>query len=282
MDDDRKIDVDEWQDSPHPLVLGSRKIGPKRFWSPTALGVIGTLLLHGAFLPSAYFGSCAHRTLLPKIQEPGDAVAAAKSAASGNLELVHVPMAIANRTPIVDFASLPALNKVTLKMPIDPEPPTFLDIETLALDEEKPADSTNNSAEGAERARLVGIYSRQMQARIDRVWRRPRSAVNEDGDVISAGKSQESFQCRVQIVQDPKGYVQEVLLLLCNGSAAWQRSLVTAVLQASPLPAPPSPSVFSRSVTLDFVGLAYGPDAQAEGYEIVRHLPGVVLNDAQK
>ena len=79
--------------------------------------------------------------------------------------------------------------------------------------------------------------------------------------------SVEYFHCQVQIVQDSSGNVQEILLPNCNGSVAWQHSLVLAIRQASPLPAPPSPTVFSPAIALEFVGYAYiagGPDDEYE------------------
>jgi hypothetical protein len=124
----------------------------------------------------------------------------------------------------------------------------------------------SSAGEGVENehARLLGIYNRQIQARVERAWRRPRTPVNEG---INRFLSAEYFRCQVQIVQDATGNVQETLLANCNGSAAWQRSIMIAIQQASPLPAPPSPTVFSRTVTLNFVGYAYVANGSEEGYE---------------
>ena len=72
----------------------------------------------------------------------------------------------------------------------------------------------------------------------------------------------------MQIVQDSGGNVQEILLPNCNGSPAWQGSLVRAIQQASPLPAPPSESVFSHAILVDFVGFQYltgAPDDEHDG-----------------
>jgi hypothetical protein len=113
---------------------------------------------------------------------------------------------------------------------------------------------------------LYGIYSGQIQARIDRLWRRPRSPIAEStGD--NAGESTE-FRCLVNIIQDQHGAVLEVLLPDCNGSSAWQRSLAIAIQQASPLPAPPDAKVFRRSIALTFVGQPYSSTAAADEYEI--------------
>jgi hypothetical protein len=42
-----------------------------------------------------------------------------------------------------------------------------------------------------------------------------------------------------------------------------------AIQQASPLPAPPNPSLFTRTVTLSFIGLPYFAGASQDDYEIV-------------
>jgi hypothetical protein len=115
---------------------------------------------------------------------------------------------------------------------------------------------------------LFGIYSGQIQARIARVWRRPRTPVNESRTQHQGALGEEAFQCQVRIIQDNQGYVQEILLPQCNGSAAWQRSLVIAIQQASPLPAPPDPAVFTNALTMTFTGFEYRPDSLADEYEM--------------
>jgi hypothetical protein len=94
--------------------------------------------------------------------------------------------------------------------------------------------------------------------------------VNEDRQQGQGALDDEAFRCQVRIIQDNKGNVQEILLPLCNGSAAWQRSLVIAIQQASPLPAPPSSSVFSHAITVNFVGFSYVPGQTDEDYENVK------------
>jgi len=148
----------------------------------------------------------------------------------------------------------------------DPAPPA-IEIPPDAK-EDPTADSAITSGDTAGRARLFGIYTRQIQARIDRVWRRPRSPIWEAADHRAV--ADETFQCQVQIVQDARGNVQEVLLPHCNGSVAWQRSLVSAIQQASPLPAPPDEKVFSTSITLQFVGFPYRSGDPMDSYEPAR------------
>jgi TonB C terminal len=162
------------------------------------------------------------------------------------------------------ISSLPDLSKMNIKTPIAADLLESPDLETLALSEDQPSNSRPRGADGAEQARLFGIYTGQIQARIDRVWRRPRTPVNDDKSSTNAA---ESFQCEAQIIQDVRGNVQEIMLPRCNGSPAWQHSLVTAIQFASPLPAPPSEKVFRKSISVNFVGLSYSPDAQEEEYE---------------
>ena len=112
--------------------------------------------------------------------------------------------------------------------------------------------SPDQSSVGA----LYGRYVGQIRARIDRAWRRPRTAIGAP-----------TFQCRVQIDQDGQGEVADITLVQCNGDERWQLSLVSAIETASPLPAPPDPAVFSRHILLEFRAMAYSPRAPAGLYE---------------
>jgi hypothetical protein len=265
MNNDKKVEVVDWRETPRPIL--SKTPAPDRFLSPTIIGVIGTLLIHGLILPTAYFGR--HGTKVPprQIQEPG-AFANSKVDADEHLVLITLPT-IANsaQQSVQEISSISALNKLDRVSRVNPPPPAFLNIEVLTLGEEQASQSAVNSGDGIEQARLFGIYTGQIQARIDRIWRRPRTPVRES-DGPGAATGDESFQCEAQIVQDGRGNVQEILLLRCNGSFAWQQSLVVAIQQASPLPAPPSTTVFSRSIILNFVGLSYVPGSADDDYDV--------------
>ncbi len=135
------------------------------------------------------------------------------------------------------------------------------DVEDQALTNLGDGDLRNN-----DKTRWNGIYSGQMRARIERIWERPRSPVNESVDPSALNRA-DYFNCQVQIRQDSRGNVLEVLLPNCNGSWKWQRSLVLAIQHASPLPAPPDVSVFSNSVTLTFIGYTYAEGMSEDEYE---------------
>jgi len=103
---------------------------------------------------------------------------------------------------------------------------------------------------------MLGRYVNQINARIERAWRRPRDPIDSD-----------RFRCRARITQEPTGKVKEIELDNCNGDAAWQVSLVRAIQSASPLPAPPDPKVFSRRLVLSFRSQTFSPDQGTEGFE---------------
>jgi hypothetical protein len=106
------------------------------------------------------------------------------------------------------------------------------------------------------RAELFGRYMNQIRARIERAWIRPRVSPQNN-----------SFACRAQILQNKQGVVLEVTLLGCDAEVSWQLSLVQAIEQASPLPAPPDPAVFADLLRLSFQAEPYRSDGSDEGFE---------------
>jgi hypothetical protein len=269
MDSPRRMDIVDWQDSPPPV--NAKKGAPRRFLSPTLMGVLGTLLLHTMVIQSLPLGSRGFKAKPPDTQESADALTKSKGNPAASLVLVTLaaPVSSNQATTQILASSLPDLSQVKIKSRIDVDPPAFLNMETLALSENDQASkAASDNGDSAEKARLFGIYTGQIQARIDRVWRRPRTPVNEDNTAGSTADAGGSFQCQVQIIQDAAGNVQEILLPRCNGSAAWRRSLVLAIQQASPLPAPPSASVFKYSIGLSFVGVPYVSGSPEDEYEL--------------
>lgn len=110
--------------------------------------------------------------------------------------------------------------------------------------------AADSAAVGNVLVKLAGRYVGQIDARIDRAWLRPRSAIGAP-----------RFACRVRINQSRAGDVLNVGLERCNGSSKWQRSLIEAVRAASPLPQPPKPTVFAPVVHMSFESVAYHPGA---------------------
>ena len=203
----------------------------------SCVAALAALALHVAFVAPALWGAGAssHRQVL---SFRGDA----------DMEVVVLE----------DTSSKPENNRRSLP------PPTLMAIglsDTVANlpSNVMPPEAASGSAQSDGPSGLGTMYGRylgQIHARIDRAWRRPRTAI---GAPI--------FQCRVQLNQDTLGRVEEVTLLECNGDASWQLSLVHAIEAASPLPAPPTPAVFSPRVLIAFRAMAYASGASAELYE---------------
>jgi TonB C terminal len=259
----RKMTIATWSDSQVPIAPQQR--AHRRFLPPVAIGLAGSLLLHGLVLQTVVLGSGAHKIRPPEILQPGSPLNKPADA----LVFVDLPNS-AKTTDEIDEALAP-IRAAIKDSPIpvthpDPSPPR--DIDSLDLAEDKDSASSVDNGDGTERARLFGIYTGQIQARVERIWRRPRTPVQGGIDSRKTSNSAEYFHCQVQIVQESNGSVREIMLPNCNGSIAWQHSLVTAIQQAAPLPAPPSPAVFQRSIALSFIGYAYGAGSSEEDYEI--------------
>jgi colicin import membrane protein len=96
--------------------------------------------------------------------------------------------------------------------------------------------------ENAQRARAAGqgaAWAAAIQARIQRAWIRPDSA--------RAG-----LDCTVIVNQVPGGEVTGVRIGACNGDETVRQSIEAAVYRASPLPAPPDPALFERTLEVRF------------------------------
>jgi outer membrane biosynthesis protein TonB len=144
----------------------------------------------------------------------------------------------------------PTLRAVTLDAALITPRVPLLDSDEMQADLDE--------AEAAARSNLIGRYLGQIDARIERAWRRPRTPVAEG-----------LFSCRVRIEQDTRGDVQEITLEHCNGDTRWQVSLVQAIQLASPLPAPPDPTVFRRTIRMNFRSEPYSAQAAQDAFEPV-------------
>lgn len=141
----------------------------------------------------------------------------------------------------------------------------------LVPDLDLPATPDATVADAGRLSKMYGRYVGQVSARIDRTWLRPRTAIGAPG-----------FSCQVRLIQDVTGHIMEIMLEQCNGDSRWQLSLVQAIQSASPLPAPPDPDVFSRTLHLAFTGEAYSAQQSADQYEPEATAREVqALNDAR-
>jgi colicin import membrane protein len=85
----------------------------------------------------------------------------------------------------------------------------------------------------------MAAYVAMIRQHVERRWNRPPSA-------------REDLECEVRVVQAPGGSVLSAQVTRCNGDAAVRQSIETAVLRSSPLPPPPDPRLFERTLVLLF------------------------------
>ncbi len=98
------------------------------------------------------------------------------------------------------------------------------------------------SEEKAQDARLASLLQQYMgliQQKVHNNWIAPPSAPD-------------NLSCTVLVTQVPGGTVTNVQIPTCNGDDAVVQSIMTAVYRSSPLPQPPDPSLFDRSLKFTF------------------------------
>ena len=91
----------------------------------------------------------------------------------------------------------------------------------------------------AREAGLYDQYIRMLESKIKQEWNRPLSA-------------RPGLDCVVRVVQLPSGDVMSATVASCNGDETVRRSIERAVMDASPLPKPPHPSLFERNLNVTF------------------------------
>ena len=246
-----RLTVQEW-DEPILPRQDAHSVATGSWRSPAVLGVLGTLLFHMFLVASlgvSFDGRLNIRDKLDKSRVDG--VGPAES-------LILLSLSAIPRSRELNIDLRPP-SKVLDNAPLLLKPPPGVNTERLALVDE-PATAGN-----AELAQAAEIYDRQIRARIERIWQRPQTTF-ADSYVAAASGGDGAFRCQVQLEQDNRGNVMEVLLPVCNGSSEWRESLLMAIRQASPLPAPPDPRVFSSSLVLHFVVLASSTKGSPDVY----------------
>lgn len=94
-------------------------------------------------------------------------------------------------------------------------------------------------AEVARNSAALANWESMIAAKITRAWLRPPTA--------KAG-----IDCMLNVTQVPGGDVTQVSIGECNGDQAVRDSIEAAVYRASPLPPPPDPALFDRTLKIRF------------------------------
>lgn len=236
----------------------------KRNWWISAGSFCATALLHLLLGVPLFLGTAARRPhFLPDSFGAGSSAIVSSAQFPPSMTLIELtPESLNDDYVLENLASRGVeLPQAVLILSEDARPAP------IEFDEDAIEDSEVTQAAGDTqgRAALFGRYMGQVTARIERAWRRPRSPIGAD-----------RFECETKIEQDRRGYVVSVELRRCNGNGTWQTALVAAIESASPLPAPPEPSLFTGTIVLSFDAIEYQPGISIEGeYEPpVRFLAG--------
>jgi hypothetical protein len=250
----RRIEVDAFDPLTAPRVIHRATQSPSAVNRSRLIGLSGTLLLHGLVVAMFIPGTIIHQERLPDFA--GTSVSQPVTAAADELVLLTIDGTKENDSalgaPAIDLRSQLAKSVIALATP-DRMP--VIDLSSANADVENSTQADADPGDAELRARMFGRYIGQISARIERAWEKPRSPVDDlKTERSSDAVDPDPFVCRVQIRQDNQGNVQEVLLLACNGTETWRHSLVVAINQSSPLPAPPMPTVFKRAITMTFEG----------------------------
>lgn len=249
-----RLEVTEFDSSTAPRVVRRTRRTPSIINRSRLAGLGGTLILHGLAIPIFIPPALIHPKRPP--DSAGTSVSHSVIAPADDLVLLTIESPNENDSALgataVALRSQLAKSAIPL---ITPDPVSVVDLPNLNTDAESSTPTDADPGDAEFRARMFGRYTGQISARIERAWEKPRTPVN---DSIAAGSGQavepDTFVCQVQIRQDNQGSVEEVLLLACNGTEVWRHSLVAAIYQASPLPAPPVPTVFKHAITMTFEG----------------------------
>jgi TonB C terminal len=214
-------------------------------------GALGSLALHALLLTPLLLGAAQHRTHAP--EAPGGSLPSSNDSALTVVLLDDGDSKPRAPPRLPDALALTPVRSITLRDLGAPAPDPA--IPDTALPGER-ASAPQAQGDAAAFALLYGRYLGQITARIERAWMRPRSSPGAD-----------TFACRLQVLQDERGQVLGVTVGRCNEDARWRASLVQAVRSASPLPAPPDPHVYRRSVALAFASAAFVPGGSTQGFE---------------
>src|ERR1700729_2868733 len=209
-------------------------MGRSRRLGVSALAITGTVLLHALLLLPLILDLSLPSRPLPN--HGGAGASAADSSQDATMTVVFINDAAAQeQLPTVKPEELASRGLAPRDLPItvlSPDSAAASAVDPSSKEPQEPS-AAETAADQARHALLYGRYIGQGQARIEGAWMRPRTDIGSP-----------QFSGRARIEQDGAGAVIGIKLDHCNGTARWQQSLVSAIKTASPLPAPPDPSVY--------------------------------------
>jgi hypothetical protein len=211
-------------------------------------------MLHALLFVPTLWGTTLHKRQLPN--DPGAAASRNVKKDQDSMMVVFVD----DSNAIQDTSDANSDEALKLDTPAllpvaAPQIPAAADLDPVQ-DEKNDPITAEADGDQAGHAMMFGRYMGQISARVERAWLRPRTPLGTH-----------SFNCRVQILQDRRGNVQEVTVQRCSDDLRWQATLIQAIQAASPFPAPPDPAVFSNLITLEFDSEPFKMAGSEQGFE---------------
>jgi hypothetical protein len=238
-------------DDPWPEIVAARRnaifgltMPARKPWNLWGSGAVLTIAVHFLFFGTLALGTKGH-TARPPLDE-GFSASGINTNAKETVSIlffvndasIHIPEEGNDSPYALPESEITPTTKSNLIASAangaSTEPPSLEDFDPSA---ERTQETTGD---GAEAAKLFGVYMGQIKARIERAWN------------YETQPSSKSGQCRVQIRQSPNGDVQDIIFQRCDLDVETQMSLVRAIEAASPLSAPPREKLFTEVVTLSF------------------------------
>lgn len=228
---------------------------PSRALRVSVVGIAGTVFVHALLILAIILDLS-----LPAPRLPNRAGAGASAVASSR-KPVMTAIFINEVSPVERLATIKPVELASRGVAPRNLPVIVFGPDSAPASNADPNSLDNRAAVEAvgdqtQHALLYGRYLGQIQARIDRAWVRPRTEIGAP-----------RFSCRARIEQGTRGEVLNVRLDHCVGTPRWQQSLVSAIRTASPLPAPPDPSVYADVLSLVFESDGFRPGDSSDGFE---------------
>lgn len=222
----------------------------------SAAGLIGALAIHVLLVLPFVLDLSPSPRKLPDKSEAG--ASASYTAADPELTVVFInEPSPPSATTAPKFEPLSSRGLASRDLPVVIlSPDASPAVQAAGPVAQETTDPSAAATDPAHHGLMFGRYVGQVQARIDRAWMRPRTEIGAP-----------TFSCRARIEQDRQGGVLGVRLDHCNGTERWQQSLVSAIRTASPLPAPPDPSVYADVLWLSFQSDGFRAGGSPDGFE---------------
>lgn len=222
----------------------------------SAVGILGALFVHALILLPFVLDLSLPSPRLPNQSGAGASALVTSQEPVMTAVFINDPSQDERLAPPPDLASRGAAPRDLPVVVFSPDATPAVQVDNASQQSEDSSAPPEAVGDQTQHALLFGRYLVQVQARIERAWMRPRSEIGAP-----------RFSCRARIEQDHRGEVIGVKLDPCNGSQRWQQSLVGAIRTASPLPAPPDPSVYADRLSLSFESEGFQPGGSSQGFE---------------